>query len=414
MPGVVVNHRRPRVLIVSAVVPATSSGGRFALHRHFVEREDFEVAVASLGAAETTVLRRCVLQTTPGVARFSRTRLARFAWNYQYLQNWWLLPPGLERFAREFAPDVIFTVPDNHHAGWALGLARRLQLPLAVDFQDLFPLSRFFAPAHQPFPGIRGWLMRCFRRLNRQSQLAFYTSEGMRDWFGGHPNGHVLYPVGHFEKPASSQASTPGNPPFEVLYAGNCYGAYGRMLLDLARQLKGSSALRLRIFAAGNDWPAAARDEMTAAGIYGGFKPFELLKADLQRASAFLTVMSFEPAEAAFVRTSFTTKWLDYAPYGKPVFVWAPAHSTAVGFARQHGCGFVIEEPDAATAGDQMQAAAGRPAEWQTCAQAARRVSGTALDAANIHALLVRELSQVAARSRSQTGGPVGAYADPG
>jgi hypothetical protein len=405
---------KPRVLLLSAVVPVTSSGGRFALHRHFVEQRDFEVAVASLDPAGSTAERRFPIPLSPAVARLSRTRLARLAWNYQHLQSWWRVPPALVRFATEFSPDVVFTVPDNQHAGWALGLAQRLHVPLVVDFQDLFPLSRFLTPSHRPLPGMRAWLMAGFRRLNRRSDVAFYTSEGMRDWFGGHPNGHVLYPVGHFEKPVLPEPPPPRGLPIEVVYAGNCYGAYGRMLLALAQQVKRGDQIRLRIFAAGNDWPAAVRDEMVAAGIYCGFRPFAQLKTDLARADAFLTVMSFEPEETPFVRTSFTTKWLDYAPYGKPVFVWAPAHSTAAQFARQHGCGIVLEEPDAAAACRRMHAAANQPAAWQACGQAARRVSESVLDAGRIHALLVQELSKVAARSRAQAGRPAGAPADAG
>ena len=36
-----------KVLYISAVSPDTTSGGRFAMYRHLIIKQDFEVAVAS-------------------------------------------------------------------------------------------------------------------------------------------------------------------------------------------------------------------------------------------------------------------------------------------------------------------------------------------------------------------------------
>ena len=61
--------------------------------------------------------------------------------NSEYLRNWCLLPKSLLEFARAFKPDIIFSVVDDWHMGLAWQLSRKLKVPLAVDFQDLFAVS---------------------------------------------------------------------------------------------------------------------------------------------------------------------------------------------------------------------------------------------------------------------------------
>jgi hypothetical protein len=49
------------------------------------------------------------------------------------------------------------------------------------------------------------------------------------------------------------------------------------------------------------------------------------------------------------MRTSFTTKFLDYVSFGKPVILWGPEYCTPVHVARKHGGAIVVShsEPDA-------------------------------------------------------------------
>ena len=44
--------------------------------------------------------------------------------------------------------------------------------------------------------------------------------------------------------------------------------------------------------------------------------------------------MSFEKEHELFMRTSFTTKFLDYVAFGKPVILWGPEYCTPVRVAR--------------------------------------------------------------------------------
>jgi len=46
------------------------------------------------------------------------------------------------------------------------------------------------------------------------------------------------------------------------------------------------------------------------------------------------------------MRTSFTTKFLDYVAFGKPVILWGPEYCTPVRVARKHGGAAVVSSSD--------------------------------------------------------------------
>ena len=68
----------------------------------------------------------------------------------------------------------------------------------------------------------------------------------------------------------------------------------------------------------------------------------------LASADALLSVMSFEKEHELFMRTSFTTKFLYYVSFGKPVILWGPEYCTPVRVAREHGGAAVVSAADAA------------------------------------------------------------------
>jgi hypothetical protein len=57
--------------------------------------------------------------------------------------------------------------------------------------------------------------------------------------------------------------------------------------------------------------------------------------------------MSFEKDHELFMRTSFTTKFLDYVAFGKPVILWGPEYCTPVRVAKEHGGAAVVSNSDA-------------------------------------------------------------------
>ena len=284
--------------------------------------------------------------------------------------------------------------------GLAWQLSRRLDVPLAVNFQDLFAVSLFESPSTRPYPGVRQFLLNRYRLLNSQADLVFHTSEGMRDWFSPRRRGDVLYPVPDgLQREAASVAPTSPAPPaaptgrIKLLYTGNSTGAYGRMLLQLAREVIDDPRIDFRIFTRASDWPADEQRRLEDAGIYRGFLPFEELRSQLADADAFLSVMSFEPEQQTFMRTSFTTKCGDYVPWGRPLFIWGPEYSSACRFVRKYQAGVAIEQNSAAEVVRAVVETARDERAWKSLCAGALAAAAGPLNADQIHNVLRSRLA---------------------
>jgi len=391
---------KPRVLIVSAVIPAIHCGGGcLALHRHFVERDDFTVAVASRIAGESSCPEQFSIRANRIWGRAKRTALGRLLTNAEYFSAGWRLPCGLLRFTKEWKPDLIFSVADDFHAPMARHLAQKLNVPFVIDFQDLFACSNFHSGIQRPYRWLIPCLLRKYRRLQRCADAVFHTGEGMREWFGVDARGEVLYPVGAAVIGRPTAAVAPSGR-LTLTYTGNCLGPYGKMLLRLANQLERHSKIALEIYTMGNDWPEQDVEHFTRCGILRGFLPFEQLRNELSRAEAFLVAMSFQPSDRTFVETSFTTKWLDYAPCGKPIFVWAPAYSSAARFARETGAGVAVDDPEPQAIVSAIQTEASNSKRWRETGDAAARVAANELNAGRLHGLLRQKLMELITANR--------------
>ena len=391
---------RRKILYISSINLDTSSGAHIAMYRHLVYKQDFDVAVCSYVASNALVMNKQVIPWNFIQGRLIHSRLSKLVYNLHYILSWYFLPQDLIRFAQQYQPDLILTVPDNLHSGLALGLAKKLKIPLVANFQDLFPLSRFIPPFMEPFSWVRYFLNHQFFKLHRESNLTFYTSEGMQQYFPSHDNGHILYPLGDFERPdidlKDLSHSQDLKPPLTIIYAGNCYGSYGRMLLRFAREVKNSEQIQLKIFPVGKGWTDEEIQEMTEAGIYQSFLPFDELRKELARAAAFLTVMSFEENDIPFVKTSFTTKWLDYTPYAKPIFVWSPEYASATIFARHYDVGVVVNEDNASKLKNAILELSQSQDLWQFYGKQSRKISNTVLNPNQIHQVFREQITQLA------------------
>lgn len=340
---------KPKILIISDIIPSKSGGGgRLAMHRHFVLNQDFNVAVASYNAEDISVTKFLLLQHSNLYYRMCNSRftfswLKRLAKNFSYLSPWCKLPKNLINFAEDFKPDFIFSVADLQSTGFAFQLSQKMNTPLITNFQDIFPLSNFVSKDSHPYNFTKKILLKKYHLLNSKSAHVFHTSEGMQKWFPKTAHSSVLYPLG--EKFENTELISEGTEQKikHLIYAGNCYHSYGKMILELAQKLKNHSNIKLSIFASGNDWTEEVKTEFIEAAIYKGFMPFSELRSHLSNADAYITVMSFDDEDRTFMETSFTTKWLDYSPYGKPIFVWGPEYSSANIFAKKYSCAKVTQ-----------------------------------------------------------------------
>ena len=335
-----------RVLLVSIVPPRNDCGVRIVMHRQLVERNPFELHVASNadfdnGLLVHTTLRLPYLMYRLRKSRFG-PRLAPWIQDYENLV-WPLTVSGaLEEAVEKFQPEVILTLAECGLCHIACKAAQRHRLPLAGLFLDWFPVMK----GHYGHAWTQRILSQRYRELYAACDLAFCTSDGMQEMLGPHPNSHVIYPMpGRHVVPENSWP--PSNRKFRLVYVGSVENFYGRMLCSLIEKIEATSDLEIIVVGPKADWPKPLLERARANGTYLGFKPPEEAAEVLASADALLSVMSFDREHELFMRTSFTTKFLDYVSFGKPVVLWGPEYCTPVCVAREHGGAAVVSAADA-------------------------------------------------------------------
>ena len=341
--------RKLRVMLVSMVPPRNDCGVRIVMYRHLVERVPFEMHVASNADFADGLLIDTQLKLPWIVERLRKSALGpRFGlWIKDYINFVWPKTGcgALERAIQKFRPDVILTLAETGISELAQRAARRHRIPLAVLFLDWFPVMEG-CTGH-------GWtreaLNRRFRSLYLQCDAAICTSDGMKEVLGEHRNCHVVYPMpgGHV---APDRVFPPKTGKFRLVYVGAAERFYGRMLRGLWKELKNHPELELIIVGPHGDWLEEEKQAAKRDGVTLGFMPPDKAAEVLASADALLVVMSFEKEHELFMRTSFTTKFLDYAAFGKPIVLWGPDYCTPSRLAVREDAAVVVPDPDPAKA----------------------------------------------------------------
>jgi glycosyltransferase involved in cell wall biosynthesis len=341
------SEEKLRLLLVSIVPPKNDCGVRIVMHRHLVEQNPFELHVASNADFADDLLVHTPVRLPYLIHRLRKSRFGpQFAeWITDYENLIWPLSANraLEEAVQHFKPDIVLTLAECGLCHIARKTARRHGLPLAGLFLDWFPVMK----GHYGHKATQSILRRRYRELYAACDLAFCTSDGMQEVLGPHPNSHVIYPMpGKFRVPAKN-TWPPREGKFRVAYVGSVENFYGRMLCSLIEKIEATSDLEIVIVGPGADWPKQLLERARSRGIYLGFKPPEEAAAVLAGADALLVVMSFEREHELFMRTSFTTKFLDYVAFGKPVILWGPDYCTPFRVAHKHGGALAVNQNDA-------------------------------------------------------------------
>jgi hypothetical protein len=80
--------------------------------------------------------------------------------------------------------------------------------------------------------------------------------------------------------------------------------------------------------------------------------------------------MSFGRELELMMRTSFTTKFLEYVQFAKPVIVWGPGYCQPVRVAGETGAGLPVEKDDVEIVVKALESLR-NPDQWRTLAQGA-------------------------------------------
>jgi hypothetical protein len=382
---------RPKILLVSHTVPENKMGGALILFRHFLLKNDFEIGAVTNNPAEVPGVFQRYVPEPYLLRRLKKTRLNLWAEDYTHLVHARIFDDRLYEAAREFKPDIIFNVAETYVSFHAQQLAKKLGVPFAAYFMDW---ATFATRSH---PWAKPHMDRMYRRLYRQADLAFCISDGMKKELGPHPNAHVLYPSGAdiqlTEPPAQS-----ANGKFTFCFAGNLYQWYGQMVHDLIQEAEGDESTGLKVFGTNHQWPQEFVDDQTSKGVFHGFRPFERLIPEFQKADAFLLVMGFGADEALIERTSFKTKLLDYILFEKPVLVWGPEYSTAIEIARKFECAFCVTDPSPKAALAGMKELAANRDLQNRLVKNATAMRETELNHHRVHTILKEQIEKLAGR----------------
>jgi hypothetical protein len=389
-----------RIFYLSYNPPVPSWGTAMSFYRHFVERSDFEIFVATDSAEVRhyeVPYRFLQFDVPKWLKRMQHTRFYRWFWQYNHSIAGFFVPEEVWQAARAFQPDLIFTIAGswNWTARLAQRVARRLHVPLVVSFNDWFDFGLVMHPR------FRRSIERAFRKFYRDCDLAFCTSEGMLDALGPHPNAHVLYPIGTSMRDSQCEfvPFTSNRGPATVLFAGSLSAWYGPMLERLVLA-SSDSPLRFEIFGshAHASWSRSFDSSARAAGVYKGQVPFDRLRIHAQEADLLLLPMGFGDECAQTERTSFKTKFLDYLTFQKPIVIWGPEYCSAVRVAREFDAAECYTSPDTAGCIATLQNVAHSPERQKQLVANAGRMYQSRFEPSRIHGVLLRECEKLVRR----------------
>jgi len=341
--------RKPRLFYLAWTAPSEYGGACLAMHRHFILHDDFDLFVATSGAFDHPSIPSLRVKRHPALVRLSNTRFSRWMRQFEMTVESAQIPADVLLSAQKFKPDAVFTVADNTLSWTAHQLAKKLGVPLITAFQDWWPRGQFTLELEKPFPPVAAILEKRFLKMYQASSIAFCTSIEMREKLGPHPCAPVIYACPAPIDPGFVPDFAPpdGTRPLKLIYGGTIINEYARSVLRLAHALAGLPWIKFEVYGPNPDWTEPELAWMKSQGIYQGVLPFAEFKARLRDADACLAVMSFGRELELMMRTSFTSKILDYVQVAKPVVFWGPGYSAPASVGRKTGDYLVVGKNDA-------------------------------------------------------------------
>lgn len=341
---------KKRILYLSSIALEPTTGGYLLMYRHLKMREDFEVFEVNHQVIEAYRQKSTIYKLfDPFVTRLRRTRLSIWLLNLLYLNYDRQIPDNLLKDIRQFQPNVVLTVVHGNLFWSALQISQQMNLPLVSIYHDWWPLlaEQFI---NLNFRSVQK-LHTLFRKIYAKSNCVFSVCQGMQEELGEHPNSHILYPIP--SDPPAGLTEPYGSFNEDVVlelpslcYAGNLSSGYGLLLRNVLSLTNCKLPFQLDLYGSVEDWPNLEREAAKKTGVLKPYTPFHQLVSVFGKASALLTVMSFEKESELFLRTSFPSKFTAYCAFGKPLVVWAPAVSSIASFVKKHKAALLIEDPN--------------------------------------------------------------------
>jgi hypothetical protein len=386
--------QKTRIAYIAWTEPGSVSGATLAIQRHLFEGGEFEVLVCNdkpyrgVGKPENWIqFSRPWIQH-----RLSRTRLRRWVSQYEMLLEPYLAAQRFLPAVKKFQPDLILTIPDNTLSWAGYLIAKKFKKPLVTNFQDWWPV--IFSRQEAPFAPVRKTLEKRFRLFYKTSVVAFCTSEGFKNFLGPHSDAPLLYPC-----PASRPKERPcaeiarSDKVLRVVYGGTLVRYYGKMMLSFAKALKANPHFELKLYGGKPDWTQDDLEWAVNSGVYCGHLSQSDYRRELEAGDIFITAMSWHPEVETMMRTSFTTKFLEYCQFAKPVIVWGPEYCEPVRVAYRSGAGLPITKNSAESVVSALEILRSREVYQKFADQAWDAATGI-FDPREIHKVFVKGIQR--------------------
>lgn len=306
------------IIVISSVRPEPTSAGQIILHRHLVGQPGITLEVHGTEPRRPTLSK--LIRRIGG--RLGKTRLRRFVEDFWVLWAGRWIDPELPRTINHSENTIVLTVAHGDGFMAASRFAKRHNLPLVSIFHDWWP---DMVAAHGP---AKQRLERHFKELARESAVAFCVCEGMREALGPVPNAVILPPIPANTPRVETWQRNPTQP-FKIVCSGNMR-EYGAMLGDVLEESLEQPEILLQVRGANPAWSGERMARMRANGRWLDFAPRDELEAWLATADAFLVPMTFDPAMRRRMETSFPSKLVEFARFGKPIIIWGPEYCSGI------------------------------------------------------------------------------------
>jgi hypothetical protein len=364
------------------------------MYRHLVEHSPFSLHVASNAYFADDLLIDTKVKLPIILHSLQRSRFGPWLkkWLIDFANFIWPLQVNntLEMCVNNFQPDVILVLAETSISLIAARIAKKKNIPLAGLFLDWFPVMKGHYGHRWTIP----FLNRNFRNLYKQCDLAICTSDGMKLTLGPHPNSHIIYPIPSSATVTTDQITQRPHK-YRLVYCGSAEQFYGRMLCALMKVFLKEDSFELVIIGPTSDWRQSDLVLGRNQGVLKGFIPHDEATVYLASADALLVVMSFEDEHKLFMQTSFTTKFLDYTAYAKPIVLWGPHYCTPSIIAQRENSALVITDPSPFNVLSRVKQLSSDHDEIDRLSSAAASMRSTLFDPIKIQQAFVREISSL-------------------
>jgi glycosyltransferase involved in cell wall biosynthesis len=319
------------LLLVSSVEAKPTSGGEILLFRHLVNRANIHL-IAPKVSWNGNSFDDCLRRLGGHAKKLGFITLADVL-SLSRKGKW--IDPKIKNIT-EF--DAILTVAHGDAFMAAQRIAKRASKPLISIFHDWWPDLGVQNSI------LRKRIERDFRSLYRSSDLALCVCEGMRERLGNHDNSHVLFPIPD-SRPHLNLTSNfhPLNSKLKLVYFGNL-SDYGDMLRRLLAVKDLEERVNIEIRGNATTWPKQDVDFYAATGSLLPFAPRQQLEEWLSTADMYLVCMSFNSCLRVRMETSFPSKMVEYAQFGRPLVIWGPEYCSAIKWARSGNKAICVTE----------------------------------------------------------------------